>query len=147
MMEKRNRNRIFAACFVIPSKLVNACCGFCFVYLDAEEMGEIRWQKTDVGVVGLPVSPTEIYSVIYMTQSTLKTLSLYGMMINILNLYQDDSLLYSFAEDEEGEDDFTSSVYKEEVIRDLANIEKICLEDDNTGQNSEASSNSFERKK
>ncbi len=59
---------------------------------------------------------------------------------------QDDSLLYSFAEDEEGEDDFTSSVYKEEVIRDLANIEKICLEDDNTGQNSEASSNSFERK-
>lgn len=58
---------------------------------------------------------------------------------------EDDSLLYSFAIDEEGEDDFATSVYKEEVMKDLANIEKICLEDDNAGQNSEASSNNFGR--
>ncbi|KDP40554.1 hypothetical protein JCGZ_24553 [Jatropha curcas] len=44
----------------------------------------------------------------------------------------DDSLLYSFAEDEEGEDDYNASVDKEELMRDLGNMEEICLADDNS---------------
>ncbi|XP_065861554.1 probable protein arginine N-methyltransferase 3 [Euphorbia lathyris] len=59
-------------------------------------------------------------------------------------IMEDDSLLYSFTEDEEGEDDITVSMDKEELIKDLANIKMISLEDDNSGHNSAPSSSKFE---
>uniref|UniRef100_A0A2P2LE80 Arginine N-methyltransferase family protein n=1 Tax=Rhizophora mucronata TaxID=61149 RepID=A0A2P2LE80_RHIMU len=53
---------------------------------------------------------------------------------------QDDTLLYSFSDDEEGEDDYTVGVDKEELIKDLGNIEEITINDDNTWQKSMSSS-------
>ncbi|WCJ27874.1 protein arginine methyltransferase 3 [Euphorbia peplus] len=55
---------------------------------------------------------------------------------------EDDSLLYSFNEDEEGEDDIAVSMDKEELMMDLAKIEMISLEDDNIGHKSVPSSSS-----
>ncbi|GAV66039.1 Methyltransf_18 domain-containing protein [Cephalotus follicularis] len=49
---------------------------------------------------------------------------------------EDDSLLYSFAEDEEGEDDDTTSVDKEELMRDLRNFENMIIIDENNGEKS-----------
>ncbi|CAK7336488.1 unnamed protein product [Dovyalis caffra] len=45
---------------------------------------------------------------------------------------QDDPLLYSFNEDEEGEDDHMTLDDQEELMRDLRNIDEICIEDANT---------------
>ncbi|XP_002513022.2 probable protein arginine N-methyltransferase 3 [Ricinus communis] len=57
---------------------------------------------------------------------------------------QDDSLLYSFIGDEESEEDFATQVDKEELMKDLRNIEEIRIEDDQTGQVSAAISDKFE---
>jgi protein arginine N-methyltransferase 3 len=46
---------------------------------------------------------------------------------------KDDSLLYSFGEDEEGEDNCIASVDKEELMRDLENFEEISIDDENAG--------------
>jgi protein arginine N-methyltransferase 3 len=43
---------------------------------------------------------------------------------------KDDSLLYSFGEDEE---DYTASVDKEELMRDLENFEENAIDDENAG--------------
>ncbi|KAH0981362.1 hypothetical protein GBA52_008539 [Prunus armeniaca] len=43
---------------------------------------------------------------------------------------QDDSVLYSFGEDEEGEDDYTAVVDKEELMSDLRHFEEICIDHD-----------------
>lgn len=43
---------------------------------------------------------------------------------------KDDSLLYNFGEDEEGEDDYAAPIDKEEMIRDLKNYEEISIDDD-----------------
>ena len=56
---------------------------------------------------------------------------------------QDDPLVYSFIEDEDG-GDFTAQVDKEELVSDLVNIEEIHLEDDNTGETSATHSENFE---
>ncbi|KAG6787757.1 hypothetical protein POTOM_003802 [Populus tomentosa] len=45
---------------------------------------------------------------------------------------QDDPLLYSFNEDEEGEDDHMTLDDQEELMRDLSNIDGMCIEDTNT---------------
>jgi protein arginine N-methyltransferase 3 len=49
---------------------------------------------------------------------------------------EDDSLLYSFGEDEEDEDgdDYSASIDKDELMRDLKNFEEIYISDDNTGE-------------
>ncbi|KAJ4841081.1 hypothetical protein Tsubulata_048258 [Turnera subulata] len=49
----------------------------------------------------------------------------------------DDPLLYSFGEDEEGDDgdDYSALVEKEDVLMDLENIEGIGFDEDNVGQN------------
>lgn len=48
---------------------------------------------------------------------------------------EDDSLLYTFGEDEEGEgeDDYSASIDKDELMRDLKKYEEICIDDENTG--------------
>ncbi|XP_071722088.1 probable protein arginine N-methyltransferase 3 [Rutidosis leptorrhynchoides] len=43
---------------------------------------------------------------------------------------QDDSLLYSFSDDEDGEDDFTVSVNKEEIMKDLISMEDMSIDDE-----------------
>ncbi|KAB2627347.1 protein arginine N-methyltransferase 3 [Pyrus ussuriensis x Pyrus communis] len=43
---------------------------------------------------------------------------------------QDDSVLYSFGEDEEGEDDYAAAVDKDELISDLRQFEEICIDHD-----------------
>ncbi|XP_010271760.1 PREDICTED: probable protein arginine N-methyltransferase 3 [Nelumbo nucifera] len=48
---------------------------------------------------------------------------------------QEDSLLHSFAEDEDGEDDCTTSVDREELMKELGitlDFENICIDDGNT---------------
>ncbi|KAG7948561.1 hypothetical protein I3843_13G014000 [Carya illinoinensis] len=45
---------------------------------------------------------------------------------------KDDSLLYNFGEDEEGEDDYAAPIDKEELIRDLKSYEDISIDDDHT---------------
>ncbi|KAJ8755803.1 hypothetical protein K2173_024348 [Erythroxylum novogranatense] len=52
----------------------------------------------------------------------------------------DDALLYSFNEDEEGEEDYPVTVDKEELIKDLVNIEGVNVASENTGENSSSSS-------
>ncbi|KAK9265808.1 hypothetical protein L1049_021420 [Liquidambar formosana] len=42
----------------------------------------------------------------------------------------EDSLLYSFGEDDEGEEDY-SSLDKEELMRDMKDLEGICIDDEN----------------
>ena len=42
---------------------------------------------------------------------------------------QEDPLLYSFGQDEEGEDDDATSLEKEEIMRDLREFGKICIDD------------------
>lgn len=50
---------------------------------------------------------------------------------------EDDSLLYTFGEDEEGEgegeDDYSALIDKDELMRDLKKYEEICIDDENTG--------------
>uniref|UniRef100_A0A5B7BJ35 Methyltransferase domain-containing protein n=1 Tax=Davidia involucrata TaxID=16924 RepID=A0A5B7BJ35_DAVIN len=43
---------------------------------------------------------------------------------------QEDPLLYSFGEDDEGEDEDTTSVDKEELMRVFSSFEKICMDDE-----------------
>ncbi|CAN6703429.1 unnamed protein product [Malus baccata var. baccata] len=43
---------------------------------------------------------------------------------------QDDSVLYSFGEDEEGEDDYAAAVDKDELMSDLRQFEEICIDHD-----------------
>lgn len=45
---------------------------------------------------------------------------------------QDDPLLYSFNEDEEGEDNHMTLDDQEELMRDLRNIDEMCIEDTDT---------------
>ncbi|XP_011000613.1 PREDICTED: probable protein arginine N-methyltransferase 3 [Populus euphratica] len=45
---------------------------------------------------------------------------------------QDDPLLYSFNEDEEGEDNHMTLDEQEELMRDLRNIDEMCIEDTGT---------------
>ncbi|KAK3219341.1 hypothetical protein Dsin_013311 [Dipteronia sinensis] len=45
---------------------------------------------------------------------------------------QEDKLLYSFSDDDEGEDDYITSLDKEEVMKDLRQFEDICIDDENT---------------
>ncbi|GLT64965.1 hypothetical protein SLA2020_374240 [Shorea laevis] len=47
---------------------------------------------------------------------------------------QEDSLLYSFGEDEEGEDDYKTSFDKEEVLRDLKDFGYFSLNEENIGE-------------
>jgi protein arginine N-methyltransferase 3 len=49
---------------------------------------------------------------------------------------EDDSLLYSFGEDEEDEDgdDYSASIDKDELMRDLKSFEEIYISDENTGE-------------
>ncbi|RVW36398.1 putative protein arginine N-methyltransferase 3 [Vitis vinifera] len=42
---------------------------------------------------------------------------------------QEDPLLYSFSQDEEGEDDDATALEKEEIIRDLREFGEICIDD------------------
>lgn len=41
---------------------------------------------------------------------------------------QDDSVLYSFGEDEEGEDDYSVAVDKDELMSDVRHFEEICID-------------------
>ncbi|PRQ55609.1 putative methyltransferase transcription factor C2H2 family [Rosa chinensis] len=41
---------------------------------------------------------------------------------------QDDSVLFSFGEDEEGDDDYTVAVDKDELMSDLRHFEEICID-------------------
>lgn len=43
---------------------------------------------------------------------------------------QDDSLLYSFGDDEEAENDYTTATDKEELMSDLRKFEKISIDND-----------------
>lgn len=57
---------------------------------------------------------------------------------------QDDSVLYSFNEDdEEGESDYNMTIDKEELLRDLRNIEDICIDDKNAQEARPSDFNSF----
>lgn len=56
----------------------------------------------------------------------------------------DDPLLYSFSGDEEDDNDYSDSVDKEQVLREFGNIDGICLEEDNCGQNPASSSGKLE---
>ncbi|KAE8038434.1 hypothetical protein FH972_010945 [Carpinus fangiana] len=58
---------------------------------------------------------------------------------------KDDSLLYSFGEDEEGEDNCTASVDKEELMRDLENFEEISIDDENAGDTTVFSSDTCDK--
>ena len=42
---------------------------------------------------------------------------------------QEDPLLYSFSQDEEGEDDDATALEKEEIMRDLREFGEICIDD------------------
>lgn len=44
---------------------------------------------------------------------------------------EEDALLYSFGEDEEGEEDYPTSTDKEEQIRMMGNFDAICIDDEN----------------
>ncbi|KAF3434258.1 hypothetical protein FNV43_RR25361 [Rhamnella rubrinervis] len=50
-------------------------------------------------------------------------------------LLQDDSLLYSFGDDEEAEDDYATAVEKEELMNDFRKFENISINNDIHGEN------------
>ncbi|KAL5732551.1 hypothetical protein ACOSP7_031908 [Xanthoceras sorbifolium] len=45
---------------------------------------------------------------------------------------QEDKLLYSFSDDDEGEDEYIASLDKEELMKDLRQFEDVCIDDENT---------------
>ncbi|KAJ4720411.1 Arginine N-methyltransferase family protein [Melia azedarach] len=49
---------------------------------------------------------------------------------------QEDELLYSFGDGEEGEQDFDTSFDREELMRDLGNFQGICIDDETTKEKS-----------
>ncbi|KAM7263252.1 hypothetical protein ACFE04_000935 [Oxalis oulophora] len=71
--------------------------------------------------------------VVYISVSTTVYMIVYSQ--KYLKPYlQDDSLLYSFADDEDNEDNFTESVNKEEIMKDLINLDDMIIDNEIHGK-------------